>query len=61
MEQRNNDTTHMPRKTQTERIQYIPAHPEMPEEMELSRDDRKQMAELIAEYPPTKSNQALTH
>ena len=44
---------------QTELTQYIAAHPEMPEEMELNRDDRKQLAELMREYRPKKNNQEL--
>ena len=30
----------------------------MPEEMELNRDDRKQLAELMLEYHPEKNSQA---
>ena len=41
--------------TQTELTQHIEAHPEMPEETELNRDDRKQLAELMIEYPRSKT------
>ena len=40
---------HAKKRAQTELIQYIAAHPEMPEEMELKQDDRKQLAELARE------------
>ena len=50
---------HAKKTTQTELIQYIAAHPEMPEEMELNRDDRQQLAELMLEYPPKKRSQEL--
>ena len=36
--------------THTELTQYIEAHPEMPDEMELFREDRKKMGELMLEY-----------
>ena len=42
----------MSRKQKTETIQYIDAQPKMPEEMELSRDDREQMAEIMIGYQP---------
>ena len=50
---------HAKKTTQTELIQYIAAHPEMPEETELNRDDRQQLAELMLEYPPKKRSQEL--
>ena len=43
--------------TQAELTQYIAAHHEMPEEeTELNRDDRKQLAELMLEYPRRKQS-----
>ena len=43
---------HAKKRAQTELIQYIAAHREIPEEMELNRDDRPQPAGLMIEYPP---------
>ena len=40
---------HAKKTTQKELIQYIAAHPSMPEEMELNREGRKQLAELMPE------------
>ena len=36
----------------TELTQYIAKPPEIPAEVALSRDDRKQLAEIMPEYPP---------
>ena len=51
---------HAKKTTQAELTQYVTSHPEMPEEMELNREDRKQMAELTLEYPPGGRSQELT-
>ena len=53
-EQRRNP--HAKKTAQTELAQYIESQPEMPAEMELSRDGRKQLAELTIEYHPGKKS-----
>ena len=50
---------HAGKTAQTELIQYIAAHPEIPEDMDPGREERKKLAELTIEHPPNKSSQAL--
>ena len=41
-------------------MQFISNRHEIPEEMEVIRDDRQQLAEITIEYPTRKSNQEQT-
>ena len=38
-------------------MQLVARHPEMPSELELNREGRIQLEELMLEYPTYKSNQ----
>ena len=38
-------------------MQIVARHPEMPNELELNREDRQQLAELMPEYPTEQGNQ----
>ena len=52
--------SYVKKKEQADLTQYISALPEIPEEMALSRDDRKQLAEIMPEYTPKKSSRELS-